>query len=196
MRSFTPVLAAALLLYAGSAFAQISVIGNRYARECYIEAIADGANSDPCDKAFELGMLVGRDLAATYVNRAVVRTNARNLEAALADLERAESLRPELGEIYASRGNVLFYQNDFEEALAEYDRSIVAGMKKIHAAHYDRGLALERLGRIEEAKEAYRRSIALAPEFELANPALDFWEQITGLELAVVLVDPSHRGPT
>ena len=31
---------------------------------------------------------------------------------------------------------------------------------------------------------------------ELANPARDFWEQVTGLELAVVLVDPSHRGPT
>ncbi|MCH8891357.1 MAG: tetratricopeptide repeat protein [Myxococcales bacterium] len=42
-------------------------------------------------------------------------------------------------------------------------------MKKLHAAHYNRGLALENLGRFEEAKEAYRQSIALAPEFELAK---------------------------
>jgi tetratricopeptide (TPR) repeat protein len=172
MRSFFPPLVAALLLCASTAFAQISVIGNSYARSCYIEAIGDGANADPCDKSLEGEMLIGRDLAATYVNRAVVRTNAGNLAAALTDLRRAESLRPDLGEIYASRGNVLFYQNSFEEALAQYDRGIAAGMQKLHAAHYDRGLALERLGRIEEAKDAYRQSIALAPEFALAKTRL------------------------
>lgn len=173
MRSFFPPLAATLLLFgASTAFAQISVIGNYNARACYNEAIQDGADSRSCDKSLTSELLVGRNLAATYVNRAVVRTNAGNMEAALKDLERAESIKPEFGEIYASRGNVLYYQSSFEEALAEYDRSIAAGMKKLHAAHYDRGLALEQLGRIEEAKDAYRRSIALAPEFELAKTRL------------------------
>ena len=172
MRSFFPPLAAALLLCAGPAFAQISVVSSNYARACFMEARADGANADPCDKSLQGEMLVGRDLAATYVNRAVVRTNARHMAAALTDLKRAESLRPELGEIYASRGNVFFYQDSFEEALAEHDRGIAAGMKKLHAAHYNRGLALEQLGRIEEAKEAYRQSIALAPKFDLAKARL------------------------
>jgi tetratricopeptide (TPR) repeat protein len=117
-------------------------------------------------------MLVGRNLAATYVNRAVVRTNAGRLAAALKDLKRAESLRPDLGEIYASRGNVFFYQSSYEEALAEHNHGIEAGMKKLHAAHYNRGLTLERLGRIDEAKEAYRQSIALAPEFDLPKARL------------------------
>ena len=45
-------------------------------------------------------------------------------------------------------------------------------MKKLFAAHYNRGLALEQLGRIEEAKEAYRQSIALVPEFDLAKTRL------------------------
>ncbi len=175
MRSFFPPLAAALLLCASTAFAQVSVIGNSYARECYTEARSDGANAAPCDRSLEGEMLIGRDLAATYVNRAVVRTNARHMAAALTDLKRADSLRPELGEIYASRGNVFFYQDSFEEALAEYDRGIAAGMKKLHAAHYDRGLALERLGRINEAKEAFRRSIALAPEFKLAKVRLSLY---------------------
>ena len=175
MRSFFPPLATVLLLCAGPASAQISVFGNIYARECYIEARSDGANADPCDKSLGGEMLVGRDLAATYVNRAVVRTNARHMAAALTDLKRAESLRPELGEIYASRGNVFYYQDIFEEALAEYDRGIAAGMKHLHAAHYDRGLALERLGRIEEAKEAFRQSIALAPEFKLAKLRLSLY---------------------
>jgi tetratricopeptide (TPR) repeat protein len=117
-------------------------------------------------------MLVGRDRAATYVNRAVVQTNAGNLRAALRDLKRAESLRPDLGEIYASRGNVFFYQSSYEEALAEHNHGIAVGMKKLYAAHYNRGLALEQLGRFPEAKEAYRQSIALAPEFDLAKTRL------------------------
>jgi tetratricopeptide (TPR) repeat protein len=172
MRSFFPLLSAALLLFSGTALGQISVIGSYDARACFIEAINDGADDSSCNRALEGKTVLGRDLAATYVNRGVVRTNAGKFEAALADLERAESLRPDLGEIYASRGNVLFYQNNYQEALAEYDRGIAAGMKKLHAAHYDRGLALEQLGRIDEAKDAYRQSIALEPEFDAAKARL------------------------
>ena len=172
MRSFFPPLVATVLLCAGPAFAQMSVFGNTYARACYMEARADGANVDSCDRSLQGEMLRARDRAATYVNRAVVRTNAGHLAAALRDLNRAESLRPDLGEIYASRGNVFFYQSSFEEALAEHDRGIAAGMKKLYAAHYNRGLALEQLGRIEEAKDAYRQSIALAPNFGLAKTRL------------------------
>ena len=128
-----------------------------------------------CDRSLQVELLGRRDRAATYVNRAVVRTNARHLVAALRDLERAEALRPDLGEIYASRGNVFFYQSSFEAALAEHDRGIAAGMKKLHAAHYNRGLALEQLGRVEEAKEAYRQSIALVPEFDLAKTRLSMF---------------------
>ena len=172
MRSFFPPLATALLLCASTASAQIGIIGNGNARECYNEAKADGSNTKPCDDSLARDMLVGRDLAATFVNRAVVRTNAGRLAAALKDLDRAESLKPEFGEIYASRGNVFFYQSSFEEAVAEHDRGIAAGMKKLYAAHYNRGLALEELGRIEEAKDAYRQSIALAPKFDPAKARL------------------------
>jgi len=172
MRSFFPLLTIAVLLCASTASAQINVFGSDYARGCYMEALSDGSDTHLCDKSLGGDMLLGRNLAATYVNRAVVRTNARRLAAALRDLKHAESLRPDLGEIYASRGNVFFYQNNFEEAIAEHNRGIEAGMKKLHAAHYNRGLALENLGRFEEAKEAYRESIALAPEFELAKTRL------------------------
>lgn len=175
MRSFFPLLATALLLCVSTASAQISIIGNSNARECYNEAKGDGADARPCNDALARDMLVGRNLAATYVNRAVVWTNAGSFERALEDLERAESLRPEFGEIYASRGNVFFYQSSYEEALAEHDRGIKAGMKKLYAAHYNRGLALEQLGRIEEAKDAYRQSIALVPEFDLAKTRLSMF---------------------
>ena len=152
--------------------AQIGVVGNANARRCYNEAKSDGTNADSCDKSLANEMLLTRDLAATYVNRAVVRTNAGKLEAALEDLARAESLRPDFGEIYSSRGNIYFYQNSFEDAVAEHDRGIRAGMKKLHAAHYNRGLALEKLGRYAEAKEAYLEAVMIAPQFQLARMRL------------------------
>jgi len=175
MRSFFPLVAAAILLFAGPAFAQISVFGMPYARACFMEATDDGQDVDPCDRSIQEEMLGQRDRAATYVNRAVVKTNAGRLAAALQDLNRAESLRPDLGEIYASRGNILFYQSSFEESLVETDRGIERGMKKLHAAYYNRGLTLEQLGRIEEAKDAYRQSIVLAPEFHLAKARLSMF---------------------
>lgn len=45
-------------------------------------------------------------------------------------------------------------------------------MDKLHAARHNRELTLEQLGRIDEAKEAYRQSIALAPEFALPKARL------------------------
>jgi len=76
MRSFFPPLVATLLLCTGTSFAQVSVIGSNNARLCFMEAVSDRADTEACDKALEGEMLVGRDLAATYVNRAVVLTNA------------------------------------------------------------------------------------------------------------------------
>ncbi len=172
MRSFFPLAATTLLLCSSTASAQTSVIGNSNAHECYNEAKADGANTESCDDSLARDMLVGRNLAATFVNRAVVRTNAGRLAAALKDLDRAESIRPQFGEIYASRGNIFYYQSSFEAALAEHDRGIEVGMKKLYAAHYNRGLALEQLGRIKEAKEAYHQSIALVPGFDPARARL------------------------
>jgi hypothetical protein len=59
---------------------------------------ADGANIEPCDDSLAGDMLFGRDLAATYVNRAVVRKNAGRLAAALKDLDRARAgIRPRQG---------------------------------------------------------------------------------------------------
>lgn len=177
MRFFFPaVLLAALQFYAGSVAAAVTVIGSNFAHDCYIAARDNSANTEPCDKALEIEPLVGRDRAATYVNRAIVLTNGRHLSAALADLERAEAVKPDLGEIYASRGNVYYFRHRYEDALKEYDLGLAKGITEVFAVQYNRGLALERLGRIEEAKEAFHQALALAPGFDLAKERLAQYE--------------------
>jgi tetratricopeptide (TPR) repeat protein len=184
MRFMFPVLVvfAGLQLCAGTAVAAVSVISSNFAHACY-EAARDGAVvTEPCDKSFEIEMLVGRDRAATYVNRAIVLTNGRHLNAALEDLVRAEEVMPELGEIYVSRGNVYYYRHRYKEALELYDLSIAKGVTELFAVHYDRGLVLERLGRTEEAKAAFRQSLELAPDFSLARESLAAYENGTAVQ--------------
>lgn len=178
MRRIYPVLAllVGLQFCAGSVGAAVSVISSNFAHECYLHARDNSRATEPCDKSLELEMLRGRDLAGTYVNRAIVLTNGLHLNAALADLERAQGIMPELGEIYASRGNVYFFRHRYEDALKEYDLGIAKGITELFAAQYDRGLALERLGRIEEAKAAFRQSLELAPGFTLAEERLAHYD--------------------
>jgi tetratricopeptide (TPR) repeat protein len=183
MRRIVPVLllSGALVFCAGGALAAVSVIGSNFAHACYIAARDNSVITEPCDKALEFEPLTGRDLAATYVNRAIVQTNGRHFNAALEDLARAEAVMADLGEIYVSRGNVYYFRHRYEEALKQYDKSIAIGITELFAAHYDRGLALERLDRREEAKAAFRQALELAPDFQLAQERLAAYENGTAI---------------
>jgi len=57
---------------------------------------------------------------------------------------------------YASSGN-------YAEAVQEY-RTLLAGNPKYVAAYYHGGQALEKLGRLDEAREIYQRGIAVSTE--------------------------------
>jgi len=128
MRSFFPPLALAttlLLFCAGTAIAQISVIGNSNARECYNEALRDGADTRACDKSLSSELLVGRNLAATYVNRAVVRTNGGNMDAALEDLERAErELDGVRSEAEEAKSNLVRFREEIRDLVNEKGRML------------------------------------------------------------------------
>lgn len=185
MRRIVPVLALALvggsLFHAAAAMAAVSVIGSNFAYACYIAARDGSTVTEACDKSLEIEPLVARDLAATYVNRAIILTTKRHLNAALEDLARAEAAFPELGEIYVSRGNVYYYRKRFEDALKQYDIGKAKGITDMFALHYDRGLVLERLDRIDEAKAEFRRALELFPGFTLAQESLAAYENGTAV---------------
>jgi tetratricopeptide (TPR) repeat protein len=181
MRFMFPILAllASVPFCASSALAAVTVISSNFAHACYVAARDGAVVTEPCDKSFEIELLVGRDRAATYVNRAIILTNGKHFNAALEDLAQAEVIMPELGETFVSRGNVYYYRHRYEEALTQYDLGIAKGITELFAAYYDRGLVLERLGRTEEAKAAFRQSLELAPGFSLAQERLAAYENGT-----------------
>lgn len=128
---------------------------------------------DTCTRALTLTSLRPRDRAGTLVNRGIVAAALDELDDALADYERAMTMLPELPEPWVGRGNVRFLRKDHTGAIADYDRALALGIVRRHIALLNRGMALEVLGRLEEAERDYREAQALAPEWPLPKPRID-----------------------
>lgn len=77
------------------ASAQTLVLGESRAGACFRHALSqrgDRRALADCDQALESDMLLGRDRAATHVNRGIVRMHSGDAEAALSDFDAAEAM--------------------------------------------------------------------------------------------------------
>jgi tetratricopeptide (TPR) repeat protein len=82
-----------------------------------------------------------------------------------------------------AKGEVAFQQERWEAALAYFELA-VANDAADATAHYDRGLALGRLGRWPEAEAAFDRALALRPDFDEARRGRDLARQAIEAETA------------
>ena len=171
------VVAATLILLSIGAHAQaISVFGpSPDARSCFESAklAAQFGRSTPyaknaCTRALEAGKLRTKDRAATHVNRGILSIALEQYTSAMADFDAAILLYPRFGAIYLNRGNVLFLNDGYSNAIAEYTEALAAEMDEYEVAYLNSGMAHEILGDLESAEADYRRALALAPEWGLA----------------------------
>jgi tetratricopeptide (TPR) repeat protein len=88
------------------------------------------------------------------------------------DYEAARELHPEFGAIYVNRGNIFFVRGTYDSAIVEYTRALDAEMSDYQVAHLNRGMAHESLGHYPDAEADYRRALALAPNWPLAETKL------------------------
>jgi Ca-activated chloride channel family protein len=71
---------------------------------------------------------------------------------------------PDAPELAVNSGNALHKLGEYPRALPEYGRAIEGKDLKLHAiAQYDRGNTLFRMGRYEDARDAYREALRLDP---------------------------------
>lgn len=170
--------AAVLALFvAGAApsLAAESVVGNGEARICYLHTErgldpADGVRI--CTKALAEDVLSGADRTATLVNRAIERAQARDPTGAMDDYQAALATGVNPGTVYLNRSATLIALKRYADALADADKAIALKPPRIEIAYYNRGLADESLGNIEDAYHDYQNALAAAPDFAAAQEQL------------------------
>lgn len=158
----------ALFLVPAVANAAVTVIGSTRGHDCYAAAIegrSDRSALDVCTGALEQEAFGSRDRAATLVNRGVVYLHRREWQEALADFDRAISMRPQLGEAHVDRGAALIMLHDYPGAIQSITHGLTLNPEDPHEAYFNRGLAYEYSGDIRAAYLDYRRAAELAPEW-------------------------------
>ena len=128
---------------------------------------------ETCTRALEYGHLTRNDRAGTHVNRGIVQTALGRYQDALSDYIRAMDLSPDLPEAYVGRGNIYFLAGKFNRAIEDYTTALDLDISRDYIAHFNRGMAYEKVGNINDAESNYRRALELQPEWQLALDKLN-----------------------
>ncbi|MCF6329434.1 MAG: tetratricopeptide repeat protein [Henriciella sp.] len=164
------------LFLAQAATAQVFVIGGGLGGDCFQQTqlkYGSFTRADKtCTRALREEAMTRDNLAATYVNRGVLRMRNGRYDSALADYAKAIDLKPQLGAAYLNEGAARIYKKDFASAIAPLDRAIALKSDDIFAAYYNRAIARENIGDVPGAYDDFRKALELKPGWELVESQL------------------------
>lgn len=109
----------------------------------------------------------------TLNNRGLAFEAISDFDSALTDYSLAIKLNPNYAEAFANRGNVHRRFNRFDVAIADYDAALRNTHPHPQFVFAWQGMALEAQGKRREAMEAFKRALAIDPNFALAKSRLD-----------------------
>ena len=87
----------------------------------------------------------------------------------IASVSFAQDMKPDAAKLY-NDGNSLLKQGNFSEAIKKYDDAIA--LDKDYRIFYQKGIALKKSGKLEDAKNAFEQSIQQKSDFEAGYNAL------------------------
>ncbi len=175
-----PAAEAALSALSGAVYLEAPRGYKRSDAEREIEAARTGTTffeyANRADAQFELGRVDqaiatldagiarDKDLASAYNVRCWLLGRAnRDLPKAMADCEKALSLKPETASYLDSRALVWFRMGKFDRAIADYDAALDRS-PEMAASLFMRGLTKRLIGRTEEGDDDIATAIAISPE--------------------------------
>jgi tetratricopeptide (TPR) repeat protein len=173
MKLRTLALTALFAGFAAPAGAAVMAIGSTNAHLCFEAAESSVVPSfddlDRCNQALSEEGLSLSDTAATHVNRGVLLLRRGNLDAAIADFDRALSVDPEQPEAYLNKGMATLKKSGWQQAMPLFDTALQKHTRKPEYAYYGRAIAHELAGDAKSAYLDYRQASVLAPNW--AQPA-------------------------
>ena len=81
----------------------------------------------------------------------------------------AQDMKPEAGKLY-NEGNQKLKAGDYTAAVQSYDQALA--IEKDYRTYYQKGIALKKLNKLDEAKDAFENSLQQKNDFEAAYNAL------------------------
>jgi tetratricopeptide (TPR) repeat protein len=112
----------------------------------------------------DAGVARDKDLANAYNVRCWLLGRAnRDLPKAMADCEKALSLKPETAAYLDSRALVWFRMGKFDRAMADYDAALERS-PEMAASLFMRGVTKRLLGRTEEGDDDIATAVAISPD--------------------------------
>ena len=176
----TPAAESALAALSGAIYLEAPRGYKRSDAEREIEAARSGTTyfeyANRADTQFELGridqaiatldagVVRDKDTADAYNVRCWLLGRAnRDLPKAMADCEKALSLKPDTPSYLDSRALVWFRMGRFDRAIADYDAALERA-PELAASLFMRGLTKRRIGRTEEGEDDIATAIAISPD--------------------------------
>lgn len=174
LRTACLVLSALALPTAASA--QLVVIGQGQAAECYQYAMSGNDGSrvalETCDGAFAEA-LSRNDRAATHVNRGVMLMRKGDQTAATKDYQKAIALIPTLTEAYVNLGASLIQQNELEAALTALNTALEDQESPTRAAAlYNRAIVYDFQDNPKSAYYDLKAAKAIRPDWAAVDDLL------------------------
>jgi tetratricopeptide (TPR) repeat protein len=166
---------AAATACAGPAGGAVTVIGSTLARACSVAAFSGETArkyEDMCTMALDGEMLNQRDRAGTFVNRGVLRMRRSEFDSAIADFNRAVSMKGDLGQAFVNRGAAAVGQHRYRDGLDDLNKALELGVDEPEKAYYNRALAYEGLDDLKAAYFDYQKAAELKPEWEAPKKEL------------------------
>lgn len=183
MRMKHSALVAAAILMAFPATAQIQILGSNIGQSCYDAALRSNGplrvRERVCNEAIESDTLARRDLAATHVNRGIIRMRANDYSGAIEDFETAGGLRSDLGAIYLNKGAAYIGAGLPKEAISSLNKAIELDTQDPHSAYFNLGLAHEMAGDVENAYLSFTKALELRPDWDLALNQLERYSLVS-----------------
>ena len=127
--------------------------------------LLDLGRTKEAGEVLELAVAVNPQWSVTHYNLGLVYAKLGQYDKAEEAWRQALSLRPEDPQVHSSLSRLAIERGRYAEGLAEAE-SALAGDPQYVMAQYNRALALQAMGRLEEAAAGYERVLALpsAPE--------------------------------
>ena len=155
-------------LFALSARASELTLGSSLGYGCYEKVKFGYTDLDAlqlCNRALSEAHLGRKDLAATYVNRGIIRAARGDLEGAIHDYDTALKMKPDMGEALANKGAAYLRANNFRQAISVLNKALDYTLTQPSHVYYNRAIAYESLGEHEKAYRDFQQAAKLQPDW-------------------------------